>query len=270
MKSVKRAVKRLLPPGLLVRILWARGIRAGKFNYRLIDHIIEPGMIVVDVGASDGGFSARMLQLTGKEGHVYAVEPYPDNEAPLALLQIRHPQFDYFMCAASDVDAVSVLRVPVTNGVPHTGLASLGASFESDAIQEFEVELRTLDSLLLREVRQISFVKIDVEGHELAVLRGASKLLGLKPALLVEIEQRHCDASILNTFKFILNSGYDGWALFKEGLRPISQFDLERDQTAFVDGGFQDVMPLSYVNDFLFLEAGKRPPAELMGYFHET
>ena len=264
MKTLKKAVKRVLPPSLLTRILWKQGIRAGNFNLRLINHIVKPGMIIVDVGASDGLFSARMLQLTGKAGHVYGVEPHPDNEASLAPLHKRHPQFDYFMCAASNVNAVSELHVPIAKGVTHTGLSSLRTPSQGDAMQEIVVELKTLDSLLQDEERPISFIKIDVEGHELAVLKGAARVLASKPVLLIEIEKRHCDGSIVDTFDFLLNSGYDGWALFRDGLRPIERFNLERDQTAFVDDRFQDVMPLSYVNDFLFVEKGKLPPTELM------
>src|SRR5207248_7153229 len=73
------------------------------------------------------------------------------------------------------------------------------------------VRTRTLDDLRAEVSRTISFVKIDVEGHELAVLRGGVRCLDEdKPTILVEIEERHSRTPMSETFDFLLSRGYRG------------------------------------------------------------
>ena len=80
-------------------------------------------------------------------------------------------------------------------------------------------------------------------------LAGAARTLQVRPPILVEIEQRHHADPIAAVFDDMQALRYDGWALFERGLRPLSDFDVARDQERFLTGGFQDAMPRSYVND---------------------
>ena len=114
-----------------------------------------------------------------------------------------------------------------------------------------------LDSVLA-DAGPVGLIKCDVEGHELAVLRGAEGVLrGSRPALLVEIEERHPDADVQATFDYLLGLGYAGYAVHADGLRPLDEFDIERDQLAFLG---EDFIPYGvergYVYDFLFVRPG--------------
>ena len=95
-------------------------------------------------------------------------------------------------------------------------------------------------------------------------MAGARRMLESRPTTLIEIEQRHHASPIAAVFDEFREIGYDGWALFEHGLCPIEAFDVRRDQERFLTDGFQDAMPRAYVNDFLFMADGLRPPAELM------
>jgi FkbM family methyltransferase len=265
MAGAKQLARRVLGPGLGTRRDWARGVRAGFVNYRVIDRLIRPGMVVMDVGASTGTFSTRMLQLVGRKGRVYAIEAHPDNQPALELIAEHNRQFTYFLVGASDREGVGTLVTPVHDRTPHRGLSSFQSTLRGNGAAAVEVPLRRIDDLISRERTPVAFVKIDVEGHELAVLVGARRMLESRPTMLIEIEQRHHSSPIASIFADLREIGYDGWALFEYGLRPIESFDVRRDQERFLTGGFQDEMPRSYVNDFLFLPRGLRqPPAELM------
>jgi FkbM family methyltransferase len=263
-RSSMRIATRLVGPGPGVRRDWARGVRAGHLNYLVIDRFVRKGMVALDVGASNGTFSVRMLQLVGRKGRVYAIEPHPGNELALERLSRRYRRFAYFAVGASDADGVGILTTPIHEGTPHTGLSSLQSVAQPGDASSVEVPLRRIDDLLSHERDSVSFLKIDIEGHELSALAGARRVLERRPTTLIEVEQRHHTAPISRVFGAFRELGYDGWALFERGLRPIEAFDVHRDQERFLTGGFQDVMPRSYVNDFLFIGRGRTPPGDLI------
>ena len=95
---------------------------------------------------------------------------------------------------------------------------------------------------------------------ELAVLRGADRALReARPALLIEIEQRHQaeGTDIEQTFDHLLARDYVGYLVGERGLRPLAEFDVRRDQLAWLGPGFMPYgMPDGYVHDFLFVRPG--------------
>lgn len=120
-----------------------------------------------------------------------------------------------------------------------------------------------LDDLGLRDV---DFIKIDVDGSELAVLRGATGLLARdRPALFVELESRIQPIAPVVTYLTLL--GYDGWVLPRDTWVPLSGFPLESHQSmaAYVvtHGLLRRVLPFRdrprYINSVLFLPDGRRP-----------
>ncbi|WP_063753176.1 FkbM family methyltransferase, partial [Streptomyces resistomycificus] len=126
-----------------------------------------------------------------------------------------------------------------------------------------EVPCVTLDELALREV---GFVKVDVDGSELAVLRGATGLLARdRPALFVELESRIQPIGPVVTYLSLL--GYDGWVLPGDKWVPLSAFPLEAHQATasyvVAHGLLRRVLPFRsrprYVNSVLFLPDGRRP-----------
>ena len=137
-----------------------------------------------------------------------------------------------------------MLHVP--RGSESSPSASLRATADTDVV--LDVMLERLDAF---EFLDLMFVKIDVEGAELDVLRGGAETLRrCRPLLLVEIEQRHHREPIAEVFEQIALFGYDGAFLDGSGrLRPLSAFDVERWQLEAV---LRPDRGQPYINNFFF------------------
>lgn len=138
--------------------------------------ILKHGMTVVDVGANIGYFSLLSAYLLGASGKVFAVEPHPANFAILrevvssnGLEQVVCVDFglgekedvgNVLMSSLSDVENRTASMVPPKNG------------------NSFQVRVRTLDNCADEwNIDAIDLLKIDVDGFETAILRGARKLM---------------------------------------------------------------------------------------------
>jgi FkbM family methyltransferase len=218
----------------------------------------------VDVGANRGVYAYLMSVRVGSRGHVHAVEPFPENGARLRTIARRRGNITVHAVAASDRPGAGVLQIPVHDGHRIDALASLEPD-EALTQDSCTVPLCPLDELLEGE-RRISIVKCDVEGHEQRVFEGAARILDHdRPIVFTEVEQRHRRDPIENTFTFFGAAGYRGWYVAGGGLRPLEEFDVARDQLAFLDGRFMPyVMPDGYVYDLLFCPPGILPPSSAL------
>jgi FkbM family methyltransferase len=191
---------------------------------------------------------------------VHAFEPDPVSVAVLETLARHQPNLTVHPIGLSDVSDAATLHVPVFGGRRLGALATLSAPAEGTDVprEAVSVKVEPLDAMLGASDRPISFVKIDVEGHERAVLRGGEGTLRrFQPAMLIEIEQRHQSQDIRVTFDDLRGLGYEGYAMGPRGLRPVAEFDVRRDQLAFLTGGFvPGTMPPEYVHDFVFVAPG--------------
>jgi hypothetical protein len=130
-----------------------------------------------------------------------------------------------------------------------------------------EVATTTLDAEL-GGVSGVRLLKCDVEGHEHETLLGGLELLRReRPVLLLEIEQRHRQRPVAETFELLGGLGglgglgYDGYMLTVAGPRPLAQFNLERDQRTLIAGDpHTPTPPPAYVNNFVFMPSGSRLP----------
>jgi len=236
------------------RLRWRRERRA-DVTLRAVDLLVSPNDVVLDIGAERGSFSSRMLDLVGPGGAVLAFEPNPAHHQRLGMLAAGRP-LEVHPAALSDHRGESVLRIPVVDGRPYVGWASL-EDRKGHKVETIPVPVLTVDEVCTAE-RRVSFVKCDVEGHEDAVLRGARALLARDhPSILIEIEHRHRQTAVTEAFGFFADLGYEGWAACRSGLRPLASFDLQRDQLAFLSGETKsEVMPHGYVHNFVFVVPG--------------
>lgn len=151
--------------------------------------------------------------------------------------------------------------VPHAPGTSADALARLGVP-GTDTAGVFEVVTTRLDDLDLAGHSNLTLIKCDVEGHEDAVLRGAETTVRAnRPALMVEIEERHRNRPVTEAFELLASWDYDGYVVSGGGLRPLAAFDIDRDQRShLVDGRLPLRVPAGYLNDFLFLPKGTAPP----------
>ncbi len=139
--------------------------------------LLSPGMRAVDVGANIGYYLLMIERGVGPTGEVVCIEPSPEN-----LPELRAT------IAANSFSNVEVHEIAVGSENRRTEIkGGLNSGIVGDGAGAYDVELRTLDSLVA-DGRRVDFIKIDVEGYELQVLRGAQRILEEhKPRMFLEV-----------------------------------------------------------------------------------
>jgi FkbM family methyltransferase len=179
------------------------------------------------VGANFGDYTYALAKIAR---NVEAFEPL--DRCAAVIEAARLPGVQVHRVALSDQAGERTLHLPLQGGRPDTGRASFldpGGTRERTV-----VPVRSLDSYGFRDV---GLIKIDVEGHESAVLAGAAETIrACRPVLIVEIEQRHRrDCSIDTVFAGILALGYSGSFLEGGARRPLAAFSFARHQEPFIE-----------------------------------
>jgi FkbM family methyltransferase len=241
---LKRAAFNLLPrrARLPMRVGWMRATGSLEPEIAEIARLLPRGGTAVDIGANHGIYSYFLVRQFDR---VVAFEPQP--ACVQTLEGWAGDRVEVRTIALSDHAGGMALSIPVVHGVAMTGYARLGGDADSDDSVRLEVPVERLDDQGLDDVR---FVKIDVEGHELEVLRGGEQLLRRdKPMLLVEIEQRHLGAerTVADVVSYLGGLGYG--ASFRTGPSTWTDFG------AFVPATHQrpeSVGKVGYVSMFLF------------------
>lgn len=155
-------------------------VRLGAYErryMRLLPRLIHPGDVVVDAGANVGAYTHALSALTGPNGRVVAFEPVPDVADVLERSTRRLANVRVVRAALSDRSQAAVrMTVPyLPGGVPEPALAALHGSPRGErplaVWKTFDVALCRLDDH--DGVRNVRFIKADLEGHEQAFLAGA-------------------------------------------------------------------------------------------------
>jgi FkbM family methyltransferase len=171
-----RGMECVLPCGETVRILPAfRYLTWNPVEVAAFRAALRPGDHAVDVGANVGCYTLLFARWVGSTGRVLALEPAPDAFDGL----VRHvalnglaAQVTALNIAASDRAGVARLAVDGFQGTNH-----LVAGGSDDGARSIDVRTETLDELCERERIDPALMKVDVEGAELSVLRGAAETI---------------------------------------------------------------------------------------------
>lgn len=151
--------------------------------------LISPGDVVYDIGANIGFFTLIAARRVGPTGRVVAFEPVAENASSirrnLAANRFRH--VDVYEIAVGDRAGREDMLLTAWDG---GGSLSHEAIRPGEATSTRSVEVSTLDQLVLDHgLRPPTLVKIDVEGHEEAVLRGMNEILRKhRPGVLFEVD----------------------------------------------------------------------------------
>lgn len=152
--------------------------------------LLFPGAVFIDIGAHVGYYSLVAAPRIGSSGRIYSFEPMSQQFERLTENIRRNQLFQItpLKLALSDLALTAVLQL---NDAHNTGSATLRPC-GGPVVQRETVECTTLDLFAESEdLYRVDVVKIDVEGFEVAVLRGASKTLArFRPVILIEVVDR--------------------------------------------------------------------------------
>jgi FkbM family methyltransferase len=156
-------------------------------DMQFVQQYLRPGDAFLDIGANIGHYTLLACSIVGQTGHVSAFEPVPQTVERLKE-NIAHNTLDQVKVYPMVVGLVdgNIDFTVVQDSVSH-----ITASSDSPRSTKIQVPCRRLDGVV--EDRPYAMAKIDVEGAELEVLKGASKLLSKQnpPVLMLEINGAH-------------------------------------------------------------------------------
>ena len=191
---------------------------------RLLSAMAQNRRTAIDVGANKGLYAFHLARLFGE---VFAFEPLP--EMSRFLSRAAPANVKVFPVAASDTADSALLRMPEgLDELSSLEPALVDRSAHGTRFHTFAVPRQTIDSFAFKSV---DLIKIDVEGHESAVLRGAIRTItACRPCLMVAIEDYHRPGAVAEVKAFLEDLGYLGFFFDNAGIRSMDTFDLVRDQ----------------------------------------
>jgi FkbM family methyltransferase len=185
----------------------------------LLDAFLHDSGVFWDIGSNWGYFPLYACARPQFTGEVHAFEPTPSSFRDLASVVQQAGLSDRVHChqlALGDVNGTSCMAVP--DGV-HSGLASLDANASGE-----RVKVATADSM---ELPPPTVIKLDVEGHEAAVLRGAEKMLSRSRPVIIMENWSADSVSSLEPLRLLEALGYKlyqpAWAFEQDGVRCLMQ-----------------------------------------------
>jgi FkbM family methyltransferase len=206
---------------------WEFRLRAEKESIKYLLAQDLKGTTAIDVGANKGVYTYWMSKAVGKNGKVISFEPQPELGAFLKEIKSSFSLNNIEIVnkgLSSKASQMNLYRRKIGDG---------GAMIESENNKLFDptgkekisVEVTALDSFLKdKNVSRLSFIKCDVEGHELEVFKGGSETLKkYKPTLLFECH--HEEVLQGDVFRFLENLGYKGF--FFNGEQRVDAHDFD-------------------------------------------
>lgn len=211
----------------------------------LAPFLIRTNGVAVDVGANVGLYTRIMLS---RNRNVVSIEPNP--EFARVLKRLFKDKVQVIAGAASNNNAGAALRVPAAG----RGLATIEPNNRfSGAFETVTVKTFRIDDLDLHDV---TFMKVDVEGHELCVLEGAVEMLRRdRPSILLEAEERHRPGAVRSVRSLLEPLGYEGYMLERGTLVSVRRFDpaVHQSAEAAEQRRLTGQSASLYINNFFFI-----------------
>ena len=241
LNRIKQNIKfKYLPFRMYHRIRCYKYAKYRSPELSLISNLVKNNQNSIDIGANLGLFTFFMSRASK---HVFAFEPNP---YPLENLKgLVDSNVTVLPIALGNNDG------PVEIKIPHhrKGWSSNGASLASKEINDgkiINIQCRKLDSL---NIENIGLIKIDVEGFEIEVIRGAKEtILKNKPVMIIENETAHTKDT--NELFITMNElGYDKYICNSIGkLEKIDNFSVEENQKNAIRN-----LDINYIQNFIFI-----------------
>ncbi len=177
-------------------------------EFNLIKNYVKAGDVVLDIGANMGYYSLWMSRFTGVNGKVYAFEPDETNYARLENNIDINQLSDYIL---SEKIAVGAENGVVSFTTGFDGENHIAANKEDNTFSVLVIKLDTY--LENKAIDHIAYLKIDVEGFELAVLHGCSEMLKKKRIDIIQLEinstLKNSGATAIEIVDFLKSHSYN-------------------------------------------------------------
>lgn len=221
----RKALTWLPEPALrfLKKIHYARTLESFSLedqpDLKIVQLLVQPGDYAIDIGANIGVYTKNLSELVGGNGKVFSVEPVPSTYEILCsnVRKLRMNNTETINCAISDSPGTVTMEIPrYSTGGEDFYQAQIVKSDgqQKQNVRRVSVEAITIDSKFAAIAKKVSFVKCDVEGHDLACIRGAKNFLEQSSAAwLIEVsgnpDNSQSQASAL--FKLFVEKNYLIW-----------------------------------------------------------
>ena len=193
----------------MIHRCWRVRFLAEVSSIRYLRSLHLGGTTLLDIGARWGVYSIYMSRAAGKDGTVMAFEAQPELGAHLE--SVKH---------AFNLKNLQIINRGLSSSIGtltmHRSYVGFGgASFHLqgeiiEGMEELEIPVTTLDEVLVDHDNPISFIKCDVEDHELDVFLGAERTLKKHmPTLLFECVKAVAEKGEI--FRYLVDLGYDGY-----------------------------------------------------------
>lgn len=255
--AAKQVVRSLLPRSLLN---WREAQyygRHGEVELHLLEFLCRREQDAIDVGANFGGYVHFMRRHARR---VLAYEPMPDF---VQLLREKFPR-DVVVSslALSDRPGTVDLRMPIIDGMLLSGCSTISPNAAATYPSHRTITIR-MDRLDNVYDGKVGFIKIDVEGHEQAVLEGAvDTIRRCLPRLLVEVDEHLSPGGVARAKELLGGLGYRGYFVRAgrlERIERFSVFEMQRpSDSPDLKSSLRDRPKFdNYINNFIFLPPGE-------------
>lgn len=228
----------------------------------LLEFLLNKNSVFFDIGTNKGEYAYYAEKLMNPK-NIYLFEPEKKlNKQLQAIFSNCHVN----NMALSDNKGAHQFKIPVINGMIDNCLSSLEVDNKEDNETEsiiYEVKTDTLDNFTREKNIIPDLIKIDVEGHELSVLKGAENFISEHhPTLIIEIEQRHHkNTNIESVFESFKVKGYQCYYYSKKQSQLFS-YDNKTHLTNTKDYFGK----IDYINNYIFIHQSNKTiqPIELI------
>lgn len=209
--------------------------------------LVEPSSLVLDIGANIGAHTLTLAKLVGPAGRVLAFEPtdfaFRKLTRNLALNPKLASRVETFHCFLTTGDGTGVPDA-IYSSWPLTGGVELHPKHLGQEMQTEAAQARSLDSILSeRADRRVQLIKLDVDGFECDVLRGATAMLReMRPAFVMELAPYSLEergASLDELLSYFVPNGYGLYTLLARRRLPSTARELQR---LIADGASMNVI----------------------------
>lgn len=192
--------------------------------------------IIFDVGANIGQYSNALLD-TLPTAIVHAFEPSSEVFCTLKG-NVHSNRIATIMMGMSDRSGSVELFDYPNRASSHASLYSevLIGLHHAKSVRKTTVALTTLDEYCAEHcVKEIDFIKIDTEGHELAVLKGGKRMIesGLLPLIQFEFNEMNAISRVFLKDFYSVLEGYQFFRLMPNGLLPLGPYSSRNEIFAF-------------------------------------